>query len=225
MLEWIRTQWRKEWPEMKDAPFAFIICSLVGVGLGVLIMTLAFEHLVIPAKDAHINLLQDETNKLVREKENQPKIDNQNDPYEQHLFTGTATIVVKTEPNAAIKKLLPEGYLLFVKNKEIILRMDLSIDKVFERMENNQQIYKAAFELDQTSKAVDNPINQLAQNDFIQIYLNAIQPQSKIEDGNVLFIFNSSVPPIRMLIPPQTMDGNVIFISDIQQYFKKEKKL
>jgi hypothetical protein len=69
MLEWIKEHWKKEWPEMKDAPVAFTICSFVGFIIGIVVAAIVFEHVIIVGKDSTITLLQQKLTLLQSEKD------------------------------------------------------------------------------------------------------------------------------------------------------------
>jgi hypothetical protein len=226
-FEWYK-HFKERWPTMKTTSrmASIFVAGLIIGGIATYFFDRSY---IIAGKDAQIDSIKQERDSYKNQrdelKEKQTKAENQTDPYEQPLRTGTATIVVKMEPNTASLELFPNGYLLFVKDQEVLLRMDAPADRIYGAIKNNQCLYKAIFELDQTSQAIDNPISHLLQNASIEIYLNSIPSKSKVADGNAIFIFNDSVPPIKMPISPQTMDGNAIIIKDIQKYFKKESRL
>lgn len=146
------------------------------------------------------------------------------DPYKQPLQTGTATIAIITEPNSVPLMRLPTGHLQFMKGQEILLHMNASMDKVYEKVVDNRRAYKATFELDQICKAVGKPIYNLTKTEFVKISLSVIPAKSKIVDGYAIFTFNGSAT-FTIFIPPQTMEDDVIIIQDIQKNLKKGNQL
>jgi len=141
-------------------------------------------------------------------------------PYKQPLRIGTATIVIGIEPNSVFLNEFPIGYIRFMKGQEVFLGMEISPAKVETQIVDNQAFCKAIFELDQTCKAIGNPISHLTKTEIAKISLNTIPVKSKITDGYAIFHFNSSVSTDKIPIPPQTMENDVIIIQGIQEYFK-----
>ncbi len=145
-------------------------------------------------------------------------------PYKQPLQTGTATVVIGMKPNSNSLKQFPSGHLQFIKDQKVLLDMDASVDKIYEQIVDNQRFYKATFELDQTCKAIGNPICNLTKTEFVKISLDTIPAKSNIADGYAIFTFNSSAS-FTILIPPQTMEDDVIIIQDVQKNLKKGNQL
>jgi hypothetical protein len=205
----------KEWPMLRAAPYSFVILLVSGLVVGALAIYLLFNIFILPGKDANIDALKTRLDLA-------EKGITVNDSYDQPLLIGTATVVIEMEPNSSSVLSLPSGYIQFVKGEEALLVMEASPVNIGTRIVNNQRFYRAIFELDQTCKAIGNPISSLAKTEYIQINLNPIPAKSKIADGNAIFVFNGSVPT-NIKIPRQTMDGNDIIIKDVQKYFKKGK--
>jgi hypothetical protein len=64
MFELLKTQWGKERVEMRDAPFSFVICLIIGVVCGAVGVFLLYNYIVIPSKDAQISLHKETINSL-----------------------------------------------------------------------------------------------------------------------------------------------------------------
>ncbi len=66
MLNSVKTL-KEEWPKVKDAPYSFIICLLVGICFGAGTILFLYCYFVIPDKDAQISLLQQKKDSLIDE--------------------------------------------------------------------------------------------------------------------------------------------------------------
>lgn len=146
-----------------------------------------------------------------------------NDPYKELLQTGTATVVIGIEPNSVFLNEFPIGYIQFLKDQEVFLGMGISPAKVETQIVDNQAFCKAIFDLDQTCKAIGNPISHLTKTEIAKINLNIIPVKSRIADGYAIFSFNSSVSTDKIPIPSQTMENDFIVIQNVGKYLKEKK--
>jgi hypothetical protein len=109
MCEWLKKEiWNKEWPIVKSAPCSFAVVLLIGVTIGCSIMFFIYSNFILPDKDAHVDLLQDQIDKL--EKEKQPN----------SIDVTNITPVTKQEIRTFLESI----------NPEILQRIDLGQKKI-----------------------------------------------------------------------------------------------
>jgi hypothetical protein len=157
------------------------------------------------------------------------------DPYKQPLLTGNATIEViisSDDKNIGTNfhnSWCYRGRIFLVKEKEQELFLEMWIATVpgihIERIENNQLHYSGELALHPNNKTTGKPIKYLtkAETALICIYDN-IPQDGNVISGEAIITLNSSVC-IKIPIPPQIMDGNIIVIQDIQKYITKGNRL
>ena len=151
--------------------------------------------------------------------------------YKKPLLTGKATIdvIISSEDKNLgtyhFNSWCYSGGIALGTKQELLLEMWIATlpGIHIERIGNNQLRYSGELALHPKNKTTGKPIKYLTNAEVAFIYIFDNMPQDgNVVSGEAIITLNSSVC-IKIPIPPKTqiVDGNAIFIQDIQKYITK----
>ena len=158
---------------------------------------------------------------------------------EEQITQSLKKIVVRLDNKDALKR--PITSVLAIV--EIVIRSDLKInnnhtdnsgslalcrgsdtlllassDRFYKRQnEEGKVMYRGVFQMSDTDSAVNKPINELDETEYLQIEFFAVPQNSTVVDGKVTIIINTS-RRFDFQIPPQKMQEDLVFVRQIDSF-------
>lgn len=106
------------------------------------------------------------------------------------------------------------GYLALCRDSDTLLLA--SSDSFYKRQsEEGKVIYRGVFQMTDTDSAVNKPINELDDTEYLKIGFFAVPKNSIVVDGKVIIIINTS-HRFDFQITPQKMQEGMIFVREIE---------
>ena len=153
------------------------------------------------------------------------------DPYIQPLMIGKARVDVilgsedKNIGTTFSNSWCYRGRILLVTGPKTYLEMYIATVPGIhiERTKNNQLRYSGELELYPDNKTTGQPISFLRNAECALVCIpDHIPRDANVIGGEVILTFNSSIL-VRIPIPPQKIEENLIIIENIQKYFKNSR--
>lgn len=132
----------------------------------------------------------------------------------------TVEIIIQSDLKVGDNQIDNGGYLALCRDSDTLLLA--SSDRFYKRQsEEGKVIYRGVFQMSDTDSAVNKPIDELDETEYLKIGLFAVPQNSSVVDGKVTIIINTS-HRFDFQIPPQKMQEGIIFVREIDSFMEHE---